>query len=216
MRASTFKSRKPQERGFTLVELLVVIAIISILAGMLLLALENAVEVARQTKCASNLKQLGYAFCEYTNENDGWTNSYGTSRFYTIYLPIIAPGYSDVYSYRKEAGEDMVYCCPSYILDENWLGLHLSYAINEHFQIPPQPVSLPSWWVSKITQIKHPTNALLHTDASHPYVYKPAKFLYRHSDGINVLFVDQHLEWLDYEEAESRHVQSYAEFWYGG
>jgi hypothetical protein len=52
------------------VELLVVIAIISILAGMLLPALEEALESARRATCMSNLRQLHLSLVGYERDSD--------------------------------------------------------------------------------------------------------------------------------------------------
>jgi prepilin-type N-terminal cleavage/methylation domain-containing protein/prepilin-type processing-associated H-X9-DG protein len=56
--------------GFTLIELLVVIAIIAILAAILFPVFAQARDKARQTSCASNMKQLANAFMMYIQDYD--------------------------------------------------------------------------------------------------------------------------------------------------
>lgn len=58
-------SQRSCHSGFTLTELLVVIVIIMILAGLLLPALRTVKELAKSTKCAASLRQMGVATVGY-------------------------------------------------------------------------------------------------------------------------------------------------------
>jgi prepilin-type N-terminal cleavage/methylation domain-containing protein/prepilin-type processing-associated H-X9-DG protein len=95
-----------KKKGFTLIELLVVIAIIAILAAILFPVFAKAREKARQITCASNEKQLGLGFLQYSQDYDEkWPQMGGNPNGNTL-----GQGWGgQIYSYVKATG---VYHCP--------------------------------------------------------------------------------------------------------
>jgi len=94
-----------KKQGFTLIELLVVIAIIAILAAILFPVFAKVREKARQTSCASNLKQIGLAEAQYAQDNDEiytgpFNNTFGGGRIH--WNSMILP-------YAKSTG---IFSCP--------------------------------------------------------------------------------------------------------
>jgi len=94
--------------AFTLIELLVVIAIIAILAAILFPVFATAREKARQTSCASNLKQLGLGFVQYCQDYDE-NLPYGTNNHLTAPGNYREQGWAgSIYPYVKSTG---VFAC---------------------------------------------------------------------------------------------------------
>jgi prepilin-type N-terminal cleavage/methylation domain-containing protein/prepilin-type processing-associated H-X9-DG protein len=81
-------------KAFTLVELLVVIAIISILASMLLPALESALKSARKITCMNNTKTIWMIFNNYTEDWNGHLPTKLNGAYYGNSYTDGAPGYS--------------------------------------------------------------------------------------------------------------------------
>jgi len=209
-----------KRKGFTLIELLVVIAIIAILAAILFPVFAKAREKARQSSCASNLKQVGLAITQYAQDYDEAltpcrVNYHGT----------VPPGTQNKDWIINKCGDHVafwinlldpyvknsqIFVCPSgTVNDINPCRIQIQRSYN--FNVTLTHCCVDQGAV-KMATIKQPSDTMITGDCgAHDVMgdgYNSYGFdddtrmpgwhwvMNRHCDGANFLWVDGHVKWL--------------------
>jgi len=194
-----------------LLELLVVIAIIAILAAMLLPALSQAREKARQVVCMSNLMQVYQATMFYLQDHDEWfpTSANLNPGFPSYHnLPY---QYKEMYGYITNL--EIWECLSSRGLDCATTN-PISYGINMAGISPRYRPGMPNGLqhadnrLHKLSEVKAPSETVLFGEGWYfgvarrwSYedmdggIYTHEQILECHNEGAIYIFVDGHVEW---------------------
>lgn len=135
-----------RNRYFTLIELLIVVSIIAILASLLLPALNSARKKAFQAACATNMKNLGTAFLQYTIDFDDYLPALYSRN--TVFWPVSIRNYigkpgrtlptgtnqnileAEVHIPQGSYKSD-IFLCPDYRSDPGGYNMRRTYAVTK-------------------------------------------------------------------------------------
>ena len=176
---------------------------------MLLPALNVAREKARGAACMSNLKQMGTIFIMYAQDYNGNTpigRGYGIGLNPSPYelWPYVLHNYASYVGWITPGSNIII--CPS---DRGRIEiLTISYIYNariggdELYSCPPH----------KLLSVRYPSRTILLIDDGQPvyqsyycHMFYSVCTCTRHSGGANVLFVDNHVEWYNFEKDPPAH-----------
>ncbi|MGQ9731365.1 MAG: prepilin-type N-terminal cleavage/methylation domain-containing protein [Candidatus Zipacnadales bacterium] len=181
---------KAQRQGFTLIEILVVIAILAILAAIIFPVFFKARGKARQTKCLSNLKQIGAALIMYADDHDGYytRGQYWPWTSVHLWTHAIEP-----YLRNQE-----VLRCPDQGGDPYGYGYNIAYW--GHGDTKDGMHGVNDWYPVHQSQVPEPAETVWVVDFGRYWgcglEFGTEQPKPRHNDGFNVLFVDGHVKWL--------------------
>jgi prepilin-type N-terminal cleavage/methylation domain-containing protein/prepilin-type processing-associated H-X9-DG protein len=196
-------------RGFTLIELLVVIAIIAILAAILFPVFARAREKARQSSCASNIKQICLAVNMYVQDYDET-------------LPMAIAGMPPTIFTISETLDPyiknrQIWDCPSkqQSVDLSAIGKpNVSYSVDVGTEVPSGSssgrlfgVPAAGTFSCSLAQIDAPSSTAIVCDATGAVDAAFTSTIVeddRHNDGCNYGYADGHVKWDRPEKVDIR------------
>ncbi|MDF2441053.1 MAG: hypothetical protein JWN98_2037 [Abditibacteriota bacterium] len=151
-------------RAFTLVEILIVLAIISLLAAILLPVLTQVRERARQSTCASNLKQIGVALLMYGQDYDETLPRWGSFASGDYISDLL-----NSYLQRKSGTQSTlsaVWTCPSRSADtDSFNSYGYNYLVLGNVSVNPLPYIARYAWPASLASLQEPTQTVAFADA---------------------------------------------------